>query len=153
MKRQFTLLIFLFAMLLLACKDNEPTYDYASGLVGTYEINYVVEDKKSNTFLGTDTTAPNNAKLIFIKKDNYTLTGQVIIDDAQVKLNETFDAYVRQDTDTTDYLKIPGAVPDYKYYFSTGNMTTSLNVYKDKKVVGQFSYTTKDGFRAIILKY
>lgn len=77
------------------------------------------------------------------------MIGEVYIDDPRIKLNETFEALVGKDSDPVDYMNLPVSEGelDGKYLFSTRSITTTLYLYKNKKIAGQLAYANSMGNR------
>jgi hypothetical protein len=121
--KKFVYLILL-ALTFQSCKEDNPPVDFTTGLVGEYEIKYVIQDAKTEKIF-------------------------VYIDDPRIKINETFEALVGKDSDSVDYINLPVSEGelDGKYLFSTGSLMTTLYLYKNKKIIGQLAYTNTMGNR------
>lgn len=146
-------LILLFLLLTLitfqSCKQNDPPVDFTTNLVGEYDIKYIIQDTKTQKILGSDSLISAVATVTFVKKDNNTLIGEVYIDDPRIKINETFEALVGKDPDPVDYINLPVSEGELeeKYLVRIGSLTTTLYLYKNKKMVAQLGYSNSMGNR------
>ena len=132
-----------------SCKQEDPPVDFTTNLVGEYEIKYIIQDAKTQKIIGSDSLISAVATVTFVKKDNNTLIGEVYIDDPRIKINETFEALVGKDSDPVDYMNLPVSEGelDGKYLVRIGSLTTTLYLYKNKKIVGQLGYSNSMGNR------
>jgi hypothetical protein len=150
--------ILLTVVIFQSCKNNDPEIDLTSGFVGEHQIKYVILDSKTKEFFASDSLKTGLATITFTKKDNNTLNAEVYINDPKIKINEAFEVYVDKDPDPVDYVNLPssGGELEGKYFLNVASPNllsrVSVNLYKNKKIVGGLTYFNTMGDRWLTFK-
>jgi hypothetical protein len=143
MKKSIYLILTLLASTLLSCNDKiEPGPDYASKLIGEFNIGYVIIDKNTKEIVTSKYGESKLAKISLQRKNNYTLMATIIIDDANIKLTENFEIDVSESYDQTNPVGKPGFISKYKISISMPQTVyfTDWSLYEDGSIIGSFQY-------------
>ena len=142
MKKLSFLVLSLIFVIFQSCNKHDPIPDYASKLVGDFDIAYLIVDLDTKKVISSPLGVSKFAKINLERKSNQYLTATITIDDSATKFTDTFVLVVSKSDDQTDAYGKPGFLASYKVGAVVSNAIgyNQWSLYEDGTVVGIIQY-------------
>lgn len=142
MKKLLFLSLILILLISQSCKNRDPFPDYASKLVGEFDISYLIIDLDKKESTSADLGDSRFARINLKRKSNQYLTATVTIDDSTTKFTDTIELVVSENADQTDAYGKPGFLTSYSVGAVKPNVISynSWSLYEDGSLIGFIQY-------------
>jgi len=149
MKNLFFLSLLIISLISQSCNKHDPIPDYASKLVGDFDIAYLLVDLNTKEVASSDLGTSKFAKINLKRKSNQYLTATVTIDDSTTKFTDTFELVVSESADQTEVYGKPGFLASYNVGSIASNVIyySNWNLYEDGSLIGFIQYGNNESIK------
>ncbi len=142
MKKLLLLSLIFILLIFQSCKNRDPFPDYASKLVGEFDVSYLIIDLDKKESTSADLGDSRFARINLKRKSNQYLTATVTIDDSTTKFTDTIELVVSENADQNDAYGKPGFLTSYSVGAVTPNVISynSWSLYEDGSLIGFIQY-------------